>query len=327
MGGSNNSSSKAVKQTLRYAPYIESHHGAMLDTVYDYRVLLVDSSPYVGYVPIDVDSAFLGFGYTLSNFPSLYDMFGKCMAGLDLETLWSSLFRTHLNHAEINTTVASEIALVDDQVEVIDIPQFKVAMRDINAVVSSTFVIGTSQIEVARTKSLAAFSAEQKMQIIPLLINQYRNYLEWEKRLLLDYGNLLKLYYLVREDVDEASTIFDAKDKLWPLNVLDFERAALGALQRARYMKQSLQRHRSNISKALLVSSYAVQGASIGFTYGGGWYGAAVGAVIGTAVGLAIVFTEEGQSPLQAMFNANLLVSALVIGEPVTQLLVWNYVM
>ena len=72
--------------------------------------------------------------------------------------------------------------------------------------------------------------------------------------------------------------------------VLDFERAALGALQGATFQKTMAPRERSLLSKGLLVASYTVTGAYIGSAFPG--VGTIIGGIVGFIVGLAIIFLE-----------------------------------
>jgi hypothetical protein len=76
-----------TETTVRYAGYIEDKHKDFLNVVAAQRANIIDDSPYAGFVDIDIDPAFFGTGYLISSFPSLYDMFGKFMAGLDIDTI------------------------------------------------------------------------------------------------------------------------------------------------------------------------------------------------------------------------------------------------
>jgi hypothetical protein len=100
------------------------------------------------------------------------------------------------------------------------------------------------------------------------------------------YAELMKLYYAVKTDVNEANYSFAAKDKLWPFTVLDFERAALGALQGAINEKRDV----AGASTAAKTISGALSGAALGAQVSGGNpYATGAGAVIG---GLAGAFSK-----------------------------------
>jgi hypothetical protein len=79
-----------------------------------------------------------------------------------------------------------------------------------------------------------------------------------------------------------------AKNTLWPFTVLDYERAALGAMQGAKTTKGNA--GESQVAKSI---SGVLGGASAGAMIGGAMTGASagpIGAAIGGALGLAASF-------------------------------------
>ena len=130
--------------TVRYAPYIEAKHSAFLSTVATHRKALTNDSAFDGFTDIVIDAAFFGTGYTIANFPSLYDMYGKFMAGLDVDTLFSQIFEDTVNAPEINDLVAAESDILDDEITNKVLPPILTGSRDINSVLSSTFIIAKS---------------------------------------------------------------------------------------------------------------------------------------------------------------------------------------
>lgn len=264
--------------TTRYAPYIEDKHQAFLNEVASYRAALTDDSPFDGYSDIVIEAAFFGTGYTISSFPSLYDMYGKFMAGLDIDTLFSQVFEDTVNAPEVNDLVAAEADLLDDDIETNSLPRLQLGMRDINSVIASTFVVGKSIIEDAREKSLSKFSAELKYRLIPVAADRWKTHLEWNKAVIMTYAEIMKLYYSAKMDVTDFNYSMNAKDKLWPFTVLDYERAALGALQGATKQTSDV----AGSSTAERAISGALSGAAVG-----GMIGGPVGAAVGGLLGLA----------------------------------------
>src|SRR4030067_906846 len=138
MGGGGSSSSG--KTEIRYAKYVEDHHKAFLDIVSSERASAIHSSPFTGYVYIDYANAFFGLGYVISNFPSLYDMYGKFMAGLDIETLFTQILDDSINNSAIDNRVSVHaVDLEDDIIQNAD-PRLVTGMRDINSVIASSFI-------------------------------------------------------------------------------------------------------------------------------------------------------------------------------------------
>jgi hypothetical protein len=285
MGGSGGGSGSG-KTTIRYASYIEDKHEDFLDTVANYRADLTDESPFADYEDVEVDDAFFGAGYTISNYASLFETYGDYMLGVDIDALWTSVFADTVNSPEVDAVIDAEMALMDDDIETNTIPRMQLGMRDINSVLGSSFVVGKAIIEDARAKALAKFDAEIRYKLIPIAESRWRSQLQWNQQVVTVYAELMKLYYAVKTDVNEANYSFAAKDKLWPFTVLDFERAALGALQGAINEKRDV----AGSSTAAKTISGALSGAALGAQVSGGNpYATGAGAVIG---GLAGAFSK-----------------------------------
>jgi hypothetical protein len=301
MGGGGSSQPADTSTTIRYAPYIEVRHTDFLNTVYAQRLIAIDDSPFENYVDIEVDDAFFGAGYTIASFPSLYDMFGKFMAGMDIEALWTQIYDDTVDSSVVSSLVAAEGALIDDEITINSLPRLQTGMRDINAVMSSSFVVGKSLIEDTRTKMIARFSADLKYRLIPVAQERWQAHLNWNKLVIGTYSEIMKLYFSAKTDVDEVNYAMAAKHRLWPFTVLDFERAALGALQGATNAKTDV----AGASTMSRVLSGALSGAAMGAMIGGqitqtaavpatatsvgtaatsyAGYGAGIGAVLGAA--------------------------------------------
>jgi len=271
--------------TIRYAPYVENHHVAFLDSVATYRAATTGDSPFDGYTDIEIDNAFFGTGYTISSFPSLYDMYGKFLAGLDIEALYDQVFEATVNASEISDLAAAEATRLDDDIETNIIPRFQVGMRDINSVQASTFKVGEAVIEDARVKALSKFSAELKFRRMQAADSRWQAHLEWNKSVVGVYAEIIKLFFSAKMDIDDFNYTMDAKDKLWPFTVLDYERACLGALQGAGKTTSEVAGS-STFGKAI---SGALGGAAMGAMVGSevGAIGGPLGAVVGGFLGLA----------------------------------------
>ena len=228
MGGG--SSSSDTNSTVRFAPYIESIHQTFLNMEQSYVNNVVSVSPYSDWSDIDIDSGFFGTGYLISSFPSLYDMYGKFMAGLDVETLWDQIFAGTVNSANVDDVVAAESALMQDDIDTNSMPKFQTGMRDIGAVMSSSYIVGKSIIYDAKAKALSKFDAELRYKLLPIAEQRWEAHLKWNQSVVNMYGDMMKLYISAILDVQEKNYSMKAKNSLWPFTVMDYERAALGAL-------------------------------------------------------------------------------------------------
>lgn len=252
--------------TVRYAGYIESKHQDFLSAMQSYRVSIADDSPFADWSDLTIDPAFFGTGYLISSFPSLYDMYGKFMAGLDVDALHGQIFEDTVNGPEVTNLVSAEASLLDDDIDENVIPRFELGMRDANATRTSSFVIGKALIESARVKSVAKFDAELRYRLIPVAQSHWAKHLDWNTQVILKYMEAIKLYYSVAMDVNDFNYEMATKDKLWPFTVMDFERAGLGALQGATTTKTTA---------GASVAQRAISGALTGM---------AVGAQVATAI-------------------------------------------
>ena len=166
MGGGGGSAPAYTWSEIRYAPYIEARHSDFLLSVYSARIGAISNSPFANYTDIEVDNAFFGAGYTISSFPSLYDMYGKFMAGLDIEALWTQEYNDTIDSSVVNDLIAAEGALIDDEIETTSIPRLQTGMRDLNSVMSSSFVVGKSLIEDTTNSLLTPYFAKMPFNSI-----------------------------------------------------------------------------------------------------------------------------------------------------------------
>lgn len=267
--------------TIQFHKKIRAAHEALMEETRRRRDAAIDDSPYAGIADLDMDVGLLGTGYVLADFPSLFDMYGKFMAGLDIEVLFDQSFEDTVNSTAVATLVSAESALLDDEIISNALPRFSTGMRDINSVLSSTFIIGRAQIEDTKTKLVAKFSAELKYRLIPVAVERWSRHLEWNKSVVQTYADMMKLYIMTSMDIANHNQDTAAKNALWPFTVLDFERAMVGALNSAGG-GPSKAAGGSMASRAL---SGALGGAAMGASVGGPM-GAAVGGVLGLAGGL-----------------------------------------
>jgi len=223
-----------TKTEIRYAGYVEDKHKDFLNVLAAQRASDIDNSPFADYTELEVDVAFFGTGYLISSFPSLYDMYGKFMAGLDVDVLYSQIFEDTVNAPEINSLVAAESAMMDDDINMNVLPRFQTGMRDINSVMASSFVCGRAAIEDARVKALSRFSAELKYRMIPVVTDRWRTHLDWNRHTVVLYAEIMRTYYQTKTNIEEHFYHIKELDAKWPWTVLGQERAGLGALQGAK---------------------------------------------------------------------------------------------
>lgn len=277
---------------IRYAPYVEAMHSSFLNSVALNRTKIAawENSPYADHEDLDYDGVFFGVGYTLSSFPSLYDMFGKFMAGFDVDSLFNAIFGETLELPEIKSLTEAQVAQKDDDILTGIIPQFVLAMRDLNAVVSSSFVIGKALLEERRVRLVNEISSDLKYFLVPDATKRWIDSLNFQKKVVVIQAFLLRLYTQVRLEIDRSDYRIHLRNALWPFTVMGYERIALAALRGTTGGMKDAVRKRSQLSKGLLISSYVATGAYVGSSWGP--YGTVIGGAVGLVVGVAIVMLE-----------------------------------
>lgn len=292
-GGGGSCCNTTSVNTSRFAPYIEARHQSMLEATFAERSKVFNSSPYAGYKETDVDAAFIGIGYAVSDFASLYDMFGSHLSGMDIEQVFDKAFTDVFTGSTINDKVKATANLDDDKGVLNTTALISLSMRDANAVHSSTFMIAKSNAEAQRLRDIAKLSSEIRFSLLDTAWNRFLGQLNWKKFIVEQYAFIFKLYYTEAMTMKELNTGFKSKNTLWPFAVLGYEQKNFSALAQtplARVAANPILRERSPISKMLLAASYALTGAQIGSAIPG--IGTTIGAVFGGVIGLAAVLFE-----------------------------------
>lgn len=283
MGGGKGDSK--TESTIRYAPYLEALHQAFLAEISAAVTAAAGNSPYAAYTDLDFEAGFYGAGFVMSSFPSLYDMFGKFMAGLDVEVLYDETYEDLINGAVTQNMISQEADILSDDIENEALPRFEAGMRDINAVMSSTFVIGRAMLEVGRTKALSRFSADLRGKLLPIIADRWKAHLDWNKEVINVYAQIMKFAIIQKMDIDNHNLEQHSKDVLWPFNAYQYETNALAAMSAATNTTSSA----AGASTAQKAIGGAMTGAATGGFLGGAIAGSAggpIGAAIGGVIGL-----------------------------------------
>jgi len=275
---------------VRFAPYVEDQHKDFLATVKRKRDFLLDTSPFANTESLKTEEIFWGLGFSLTGFTTLYDNWAFQMWGMDVNVAYTDIFRDMMGGSMIGELVAAEGKLVEDDIITSSYPRFETGMRDINSVMSSSFLIGRALIEDTRVKVMAKFSAELKFRLMPMVVERWSRQLEWRKSVIATEIELMRFYLQASMDRIQHDQEVSVKHALWPFTVLEYERAALGALTGATKTTTTAQGGGGGVMKALVgAGSGALGGAGAGAMIGaaGGPIGAMGGAVIGGIMGLA----------------------------------------
>lgn len=288
--------SSTGENTIRYAPYLEKIH--RLNTGVDVEAPLYTmqqamnaaffKSPYkTGIEFIDPNRGYFGVvegaperAYKLEDFPSLWDMFGKFMGGLDLHLLWGDVYEDVVHGPEIADSITAHSALLRDEIDSKVLPSFLAGMRDINAIQSTTFVIGKAVIYDTHTKAVSEFGGALRIAALDLSYKIWFKHLDWSTSVVTVYDGLFKSYFEIKLENDIKQLEYKVKDVLWDLGLFDYARSFIGALNGASAMTG-----KNEPSQATKALGGALSGAAAGTAISPGW-----GTAIGAAVGLGASF-------------------------------------
>jgi hypothetical protein len=289
--------------TIKYSPYLEAAHGIILnhngqDSPDNSVVSLMNAawgnSPYDDGIQFDLDPQFFGIkdlesgeAYLLTDFPSLWDMFGKFMAGLDVHNLFLQTYNGLADSAEINASILAEADILDEVIESKTYPRFHAGMRNINAVQSSAFMTGRALIENARIIALNKYASEIRLKVFDTAAVMWSSHLNWNNEVVKSYAGMYKLYHATQLDSDAHVMDRAGKHSLYDLEITRYYRDMLSIISGADASETSVPKQLSQAQKSISGTvGGAASGAAIGAATGtasGGIVGAAIGAVLGFA--------------------------------------------
>jgi hypothetical protein len=292
-GGGGGGSSGAVD----YPTYMKDVHNDWLDntgidkitsSITDAMNSALSTSPWTGQVAYDPDDDISAYIASLANFRTI-------LSGLNDTANWASFYDQ--SNAKITDSTEDDIIaygnILDDQLTINTLPRFKRGMQDINAVVSSSFVIGESVIEGFRDRDVAKYAADirlsRQQQIlngVDQIINIRNNRLGLEDSYVKTYIEAMRIKIVAKKEESDKNIDIDEQDALWDLEVFQYGANVMASIQGGTVSNGP---RRPSTAASVLggALSGAAAGAMIGSTMApaGGLMPMAIGAVLGAATG------------------------------------------
>lgn len=221
-----------------------------------------------------------------------------------ITTIKSEVISNLYSTTEVDADIAAFSALLDAQFDSSVLPRFRRGMQDINAVMSSAYVIGAALLEEGRTKEITKYGTALRLQnykdrntlvmeaVLKLLQNKvqaltsdadlaYRmavSDLEFRRAVVGMYHEANRTKIIAKKEEVESNSELSGMDAKWDLEVYQYGSNVLAAIGGGTGISSS-----GKPSKAASALGGAMSGASIGAVAGP--YGAAIGAVIGGIAG------------------------------------------
>ena len=293
-----------------YPDYIETIHGQALDnagvdtptsSVTDLVNTAVGNSPFSGETAYDPTTPLGEMTTELADFSTIVD-------GLDAEVSWPSFMNTAKGFADGNFTYDDEVDLnaeldafsaqLREQLDMVTLPRFRGGMRDINAVMSSSFAIGESIIEASSQKEVNKFLAdlrlklnERKEQRNSTLVNSAAKMLEYElgkadvKKALTHYtAEINRLSIVANKEQIDTDLYIAVQDGKWDLDSIMYIGNMISAIAGAATVREGI----DGPSTLRTAMGGALSGAGAGamLTPGAPMIGGAIGGIGGLLMGL-----------------------------------------
>ena len=135
--------------------------------------------------------------------------------------------------APIAEAIAAEAAYLDDEINLKSLPNIRTGLRDINAVMSSGFMMAEAMVEDTRLKAINKYAADLRMKAMDLGHSRWAKHLEWNQNVISMYHNINSLYFTQKAALDTHNLDIKRAEVLWPFQILDFKRLCTGVLNGA----------------------------------------------------------------------------------------------
>lgn len=278
MGSSGGGSSSGA---VSYPAYVETVHGdwinnsgadTILSSVTDVMNSAIGNSPWTGAVAYDPD-------VDLTNLIAAPDALQTLVTLLSSGTTLDTLISNVLDETRIDTAVGEFAADLDARLVSEILPRFNAGMRDINAVVSSAFILGHAVIEEGQDRQVAKYSAELHMKAFSDdAIKVIMLKLEYQKYVSQMIAETYRIKVVAKKEESDVNIALDEKDALWDLKVFQYGGNLLASVAGGT-VKPS-----EGPSTAQSVIGGALSGAAAGAMIGG-VPGAIAGGILGAASG------------------------------------------
>jgi hypothetical protein len=285
MGGSGGGDSSG-DQTYHFSPYLEQRHTALIDlgTAYQNKLLdeaYVSGSPYAGITVADNDYWFLG-ALNLAVTP-VYELFNNLMGKNDIQALYTTIYNDMVSGPAISSLISAHSSSLQDDIDQNTMPKVTTGMRDMNAVMSSSFISAAALVQAQKTKTLSSFSATVQGRAMELAMQRWSKSVEWNIQTFDTYLKFTQLYWQTKFDYLNTKGEIESRNVLWPFTILDHQRALVGALNGAGGAQVKGDSKKANAIGGALAG--AASGAMVGSAFGP--WGAAIGGVAGGILGFA----------------------------------------
>lgn len=222
---------------------------------------------------------------------------GVLLGGLDEAVDWAALYaqaELTLNgvaEAAIIADAAAFASILDADLNVKILPRFRRGMQDINAVVSSAFVLGEAVIEGFRDRELAKYTSglrlDSKARVLTateMMVQMAGRRITWNEDYVKTFIEAQRIKLVAKKEETDRNAEIDEADAKWDLEVFQYGGNLMAAIGGGTAIPNMAGKNKTASVLGGAMSG-AAGGAMIGNAVPG--IGTAVGAVVGGILGAA----------------------------------------
>ena len=246
----------------------------------------VGDTPYISHVAYNPSIPLASMSSSITNYSNAIDNlhyttdWEVCMR--QAESVYSDLF----GDTYVNADIAAYANIIDDQIDNITIPKFQRGLQDINAVQSSSFVLGEALIYGFRDRDVAKYGSDLRLKMnfqqIELIsqsatqmiagLMQKVDFIKAVTHFTIEYN---RMYIVAQVDKNKTEIELDELDATWDVKTYAYGSNVMASIAGAAVAQ-------GTPAKSQMTSALAsgMSGAAAGGSVGG-WWGAAIGGAAG----------------------------------------------
>lgn len=236
------------------------------------------NSPYFGYTPRDADDAIMASGAVITDYTTPY-VHLKSFDEWSFDTAFDNYIAD--DAAFITAAITAHSTQLEDELDNTTLPAFKAGMANINAVMSSTFVLGEARLRNDKVKRVAEADANIRLQRIEqgsrIAIARMAAYAEWRRIITAMAAEFSKLYLAANMEQDESELSNSRKDAVWDLEMYTYGCQVMACISGTASTTTDLPKENKMANALAGAAGGAAAGAALGP------WGAAAGGALGLA--------------------------------------------
>ena len=214
---------------VRQADFIEKSMTAVMNDA-------IGNSPWTATVAYDPDVEIAAYEAVVADFKVI-------ISGLLETTDWAALYA----QADLTLAGPAEAAIIADAAafaSILDadlntkiLPRFRRGMQDINAVVSSAFVIGEAVIEGFRDRELAKYTSAlrldvngKKLAATDMMVQMAARRITWNEEYMKTFIEASRIKLVAKKEEADRNAVIDEADAKWDLGVFQHGANLLAAI-------------------------------------------------------------------------------------------------